>query len=88
MFAVILPGVWEMLGLHMVPNLVPAHVAELKAHPTLPFGLSNFFHTEGIEILWLFDIYVVSIHRWFGVIGCSYNKCPYHDFVTAQRNQI
>ena len=45
----------EVLGLHMVPHIVPSYMSKLIADDACPLCLPNFSHTELIQIIRRFN---------------------------------
>ena len=50
-FAVVFEYVWEVPGLHVVPDLAPAVVAECRTDGAGPLGVSRALEAEGEEVL-------------------------------------
>ena len=50
-FAVVFEYVWEMPGLHVIPDLAPAVVAEGGTDGTGPLGVARALEAEGEQIL-------------------------------------
>ena len=51
MFTMILKHVGKMLGLYVVPDLVPPSMSKLQTNHAFPFGFPGLLYTKLIEII-------------------------------------
>ena len=64
-FTLILKAGWEVLGLHMVPHLMPPTVAEMSTDRTYPFAGAWGLAAETEKVGW-------GLYRWIVNITFKY----------------
>ena len=59
-FALVCEEAQEVLGLHMVPDIVPAHVAESVTDATHVSARVHVFHEESVQVLMFLYVVVLA----------------------------